>query len=329
MGWRMDQKRSASRLGRSLRKARRAASLTQTALGGLAGCEERTVRQSELGLGRCDLFLQMAALLGSAVTGRSLPSGEHLGARLLALRLRTGRSRRGLAAASGVSATTIAAMEAGRLGHLAALERVADALGAELVLAPANRGQTFYTGLATSSAWDSWSTPQSVLDLLYGVVGGGFDLDPCSLGRGVGRVDARRHFNRHDDGLAHQWFGNVYMNPPYGRVLVGWVTKAAIEVRQGRADLVIGLVPARTDTLWWHSWIAACADVWLLKRRLSFGDGMAPAPLPSALVLWGGTDAVRQGITRAFPDAWHVPLGRRPDPSAAAKGDDAPGPDQP
>ncbi len=309
----MSQERSASRLGRSLRKARRNASLTQAALGTLAGCDERTVRQSELGLGRADVFLRMAVALGCAVTGRSLPPGDHLGARLMALRIRTGRSRRGVAAACGVSATTITAIEDGRPGHLAAVERVADALGAGLVLASADHGQTFYTGLATSSAWDAWSTPQAVLDPLYGVLGGGFDLDPCSPGRCRCRVDARRHFDKDDDGLAHPWFGRVYMNPPYGRVLAGWVAKTATEVREGRADLVVGLVPARTDTLWWHTWVASCADVWLLRRRLSFGDGLAPAPFPSALALWGGTDGIRRLIGEAFPQAWHVALDRRPD----------------
>jgi transcriptional regulator with XRE-family HTH domain len=63
------------------------------------------------------------------VADRSLPPGEHLGARLLALRRRIGMSRRQLSAASQVCSTSIAELEAGRLGHLALVERVSQALG--------------------------------------------------------------------------------------------------------------------------------------------------------------------------------------------------------
>ena len=304
----MAQKRSASRLGRGLGAARRAAKLTQGTLALLVGCSERSVRQAEGGMGRTDLFFAMAAALGQTVVGRSLPPGGLLGERLLALRRRMGQSRRGLAAVSGVSAATIRAIEHGGLGHLAALERVADALRAGLVLAPAD-GAAFFTGPAASSAWDAWATPHAVLDLLYEVLADGFDLDPCSPGRGVSRVRARMHFDAADDGLALPWHGRVFMNPPYGRTISKWVAKAAREVGEGRAEMVIGLVPARTDTAWWHSSVAFRADVWLLKRRLAFGDGAACAPFPSAMVLWGGDDSVRCGICGAFPDAWNVPVG--------------------
>ena len=303
----MAQNRSASRLGRALVIARRKARLTQGALAVLVKCNERSVRQAESGMGRTDLFLEMAAALGQTVAGRSLPPGKLLGERLLALRRRTGQSR-GLAGVSGVGAATIRAIEHGGLGHLAALERVADALRAGLVLAPT--GSTpFFTGPAASSAWDAWATPQAVLDRLYEVLDDGFDLDPCSPGRGISRVRARVHFDEADDGLALPWHGSVFMNPPYGRGISKWVAKAANEVGEGRAEQVLGLVPARTDTAWWHSSVASRADVWLLKRRLAFGDGTTCAPFPSAMVLWGGDENVRVGICRAFPDAWNVPAG--------------------
>ena len=132
----MAQERSASRLGRALGMSRRKARLTQGALALLVGCNERSVRQADGGMGRTDRYLEMAAALGQTVAGRSLPPGELLGERLLALRRRTGQSHRGLAAASGVSAATIRAIEHGGLGHLAVLEHVADAFRAGFVIGP-------------------------------------------------------------------------------------------------------------------------------------------------------------------------------------------------
>ena len=98
----------------------------------------------------------------------------------------------------------------------------------------------------------------------------------------------------------------VYLNPPYGRELPKWIAKARREHEDGRAGLVVGLVPARTDTRWWHEDIAGHSDVWLLKGRLAFGDGAAPAPFPSALVVWGAGDPHREQISAAFSDAWLV-----------------------
>ncbi|MFC7551151.1 DNA N-6-adenine-methyltransferase [Pseudoroseomonas wenyumeiae] len=80
-----------------------------------------------------------------------------------------------------------------------------------------------------------------------------------------------------DDSLRLPWYGSVFMNPPYGRELPRWVAKARTEAEAGRASVVFGLIPARTDTRWWHDYIAAVADIWMLRGRLAFGDGTQPA----------------------------------------------------
>jgi phage N-6-adenine-methyltransferase len=281
--------------------------MTQTELAALGGCSVRSVRQAELGLTRVALFEELGRVLGQSVVGRALPAGETLGERLHTLRLRTGKSRRELAILTGVSATTLALIERGSSGNLVPLELVADALGAGLKLAPIGES-AFYTGAALSSAWDAWATPQIVLDRLYEVIGGGFDLDPCSPGRLQGRVQARTHFDAADDGLAQTWNGLVYVNPPYGRSIGQWTAKAREEVAAGRASMVVGLLPARTDTSWWHRDIADHAAVWLIKGRLAFGDGASAAPFPSALVLWGGSDIHRERMSTQFPNAWRVGL---------------------
>jgi transcriptional regulator with XRE-family HTH domain len=240
------------------------------------------------------------------IDGRSLPPGEHLGARLLALRLRTKTSRASLAEISGISRTTIAAIEAGQPGHLAALERLGEALGARLTLVRRGQPAAFYASVGTSSAWDAWASPQEVLDRLYAALGEGFDLDPCSPGRGRCRVRARRHLTEDDDGLSVPWHGRAFMNPPYGRHIAAWTAKARGEVEAGRCTLVIGLIPARTDTTWWHQDVADRGDIWLLKGRLSFGAGDQSAPFPSAIVAWGLKECDRLAMRAAFPEAWHL-----------------------
>lgn len=216
---------------------------------------------------------QLAALAGGSIRGLWQAEREHLGARILALRTRTGMSRSSLCDASGISRTMIAAIGAGRLGHLAAVECVGEFLGAGLTLAAIGEAAAFFSSAALSSAWDAWATPQQVLDRLYVALGGGFDLDPCSPGRGRSRVRAGMHLTDDDDGLRHAWRGTVYMNPPYGRDIAAWTAKARGEVGAGRASFVIGLLPARTGTRWWHDDVAAHCDIWLLKGRLAFGDG--------------------------------------------------------
>ena len=76
---------------------------------------------------------------------------------------------------------------------------------------------------------------------------------------------------------------------------------------------MIGLIPARTDTRWWHDHVAGLAHAWLLRGRLAFGDGTAPAPFPSAVVLWGGDVATIAKLSAAVREAHHVPPGGRSD----------------
>ncbi len=290
-----------------MRVARKALALTQVQLAARAGCNPRSVWAAELGQGHAGIYLRLAACCGMELAGRSLPPGDSLGARLHILRKRMRQSRRELAILSSVSQAAIADIEANRPGHLAILERLADGLGAGLTLVPAGQAASFFSMAAISSGVVDWASPPEILAKLYTVIGGGFDLDPCAAVRGRSKVRARVHYDADDDGLVHPWPGRVYMNPPYGRSIGQWTAKAAFEVASGRASLVVGLVPVRSDTQWWHASIAGQADAWLLKGRLSFGSGQNPAPFASALILWGATPVHRARMSQAFADAWHVP----------------------
>ena len=97
--------------------------------------------------------------------------------------------------------------------------------------------------------------------------------------------------------------GVVFVNPPYGRHLPAWIAKARAEVEHGNARVVIALIPARTDTSYWHQHRTQ-ADVYFLKGRLRFGDNSQSAPFPSALAIWGADAATLAKLDAAFPDAW-------------------------
>ena len=267
-----------------------------------------TVRQAERGHGSLLSFLSLAAVLEQEIGGRSLPPGGHLGGRLATMRDRRKWSRRTVAALAGISATTLAVLEQGAPVHLDTPVQVARVLGIRLCLHPVGHAPSFWSAAAISSTHDGWTTPPDVMECLYAVVGNPVDLDPCSPVRTGPKapVRARLRYTMADDGLDLPWIGTVYVNPPYGRTLPLWIAKARHEAESGRA-MVLALVPARTDTRWWHDHIAGRADVWLLKGRLAFGSGGQPAPFPSALVAWSAHEEHRTRMRTAFPDAWHVP----------------------
>jgi phage N-6-adenine-methyltransferase len=129
------------------------------------------------------------------------------------------------------------------------------------------------------SRTDLWATPWDFfreLDREFG-----FDLDVCAV---AANAKCARYFTPEADGLRQEWRGVCWMNPPYGREIGRWVTKALHASREGAA--VVALVPARTDTAWWHSAVMAAAEVRLVRGRLRFGDASHAAPFPSAVVVF-------------------------------------------
>lgn len=125
---------------------------------------------------------------------------------------------------------------------------------------------------------DDWGTPQGVFDELNKEFE--FTLDPAS-----NEINAKckRHFTSKEDGLAQSWKGErVWLNPPYGRTIGDWIKKAAT----GGADVVVSLLPARTDTKWFHEFIYGKAEIRFLKGRLRFGGSKNSAPFPSMVVVF-------------------------------------------
>lgn len=132
-----------------------------------------------------------------------------------------------------------------------------------------------------SSATDLWATPQKFFDELD--LEFHFTLDPCAT---IDNAKCEKFFTKEDDGLLQNWGGeNVFCNPPYGREIGKWVKKAYEESKKDET-LVVMLLPARTDTKWFHEWIYGKAEIRFLKGRLKFGDAKNSAPFPSMVVIY-------------------------------------------
>ncbi len=131
----------------------------------------------------------------------------------------------------------------------------------------------------TSSNTDEWATPQDLFNTLDATFH--FTLDPCATPE---NAKCAKFYTKDQDGLKQDWGGEViWCNPPYGREIGKWIQKCA-----EHRGVAVMLIPARTDTRWWHSYIDKNPDahVYFIKGRLKFGDGKNPAPFPSAIVVY-------------------------------------------
>jgi phage N-6-adenine-methyltransferase len=138
--------------------------------------------------------------------------------------------------------------------------------------------------LMFSSKTDLHGTPQDFFDKLDAVFN--FELDVCANKE---NAKCRFYFTEKDNGLLCQWthFNSYWMNPPYGRGIGEWIKKAYESASSDR--VIVCLLPARTDTKWFHEYCVKGA-VWFVKGRLKFGDAKNAAPFPSMVVQFGGRD---------------------------------------
>lgn len=132
-----------------------------------------------------------------------------------------------------------------------------------------------------SSETDKWATPIDFFNTLDEEFH--FTLDPCCL---PSSAKCDNYYTEEDDGLSQPWHGRVFMNPPYGRVIGHWIKKASDEVACGNAEIVVCLLPARTDTRWFHDYIYNKAETRFIKGRLKFGGAKNSAPFPSMVVIF-------------------------------------------
>lgn len=134
-----------------------------------------------------------------------------------------------------------------------------------------------------SSKTDLWATPQDFFDALDKEFR--FETDVCALPE---NAKCAHYFTPVQDGLAQEWTGVCWCNPPYGRKIGDWVKKAAESAKAGA--VVVMLLPARTDTRWFHDYIYGKAEIRFVKGRLKFGGAPANAPFPNMVVVFRKED---------------------------------------
>ncbi len=129
-----------------------------------------------------------------------------------------------------------------------------------------------------SSATDMWETPTAFFRALDAEFH--FTIDVCAVPE---NAKCKEFYTPEQDGLAQNWEGVCWCNPPYGREIGKWVEKAA-----GAGCTVVMLLPARTDTAWFHDYIYGRAEVRFIRGRLKFGDSRNSAPFPSMVAVFRG-----------------------------------------
>ena len=136
---------------------------------------------------------------------------------------------------------------------------------------------TINQGLMTSNT-DLWSTPRDFFDDYNAIYQ--FDVDVCATAE---NALCAKFYSPEDNGLSKEWHGVCWMNPPYGREIIKWMKKAYESSLHGAT--VVCLVPARTDTAWWHDY-AMKGNIEFIRGRLKFGSSKNSAPFPSAVVVF-------------------------------------------
>jgi phage N-6-adenine-methyltransferase len=134
-----------------------------------------------------------------------------------------------------------------------------------------------------SSKKDTWGTPWKLFNELSAQYGP-FDLDVCALPE---NAKCPNFFSPEQDGLSQVWRGKCWCNPPYSRQITAWLDKAVREVGEYHAKRVVCLLPARTDTKWWHDLVVPFAsDIKFLRGRVKFQGSKNSAPFPSCIVVF-------------------------------------------
>lgn len=130
------------------------------------------------------------------------------------------------------------------------------------------------TKVMFSSVSDEWNTPKSLFNQLDKEFH--FDSDPCPSS-----VPLKK-------GLKNEWGKRVFVNPPYSDIK-NWVQMCwgHVNLNDG-VDVVVLLIPSRTDTKYWHEYVMKAKEIRFIKGRLKFSGHKNSAPFPSAVVVFGG-----------------------------------------
>lgn len=130
---------------------------------------------------------------------------------------------------------------------------------------------------------DKWSTPQDFFAHLNDEFH--FDIDVCATNE---NAKCERYFTEEQDGLKQEWIGTVWCNPPYSK---GEIPKWLKKAHASRCTTVM-LLPASTDTAWFHDYVLGRAEIRFVRGKLKFGGSKWTARFPSMVCIFrnGGSN---------------------------------------
>jgi len=144
-----------------------------------------------------------------------------------------------------------------------------------------HNSELFRNGQYERSGSDYWLTPPDILKSLKARFGELFD--PCPR---LPSFDGLMM----DDWPLDKW---IYVNPPYSKIKE-WSKKCYTEYTKGCN--IIMLIPARTDTRYFHQWIHPHAKIEFIKGRIKYlnpitNKSEGSAPFPSIFCIYNNETA--------------------------------------
>lgn len=143
--------------------------------------------------------------------------------------------------------------------------------------------------IANNSGDNEWYTPSEYIEAARTVMGS-IDLDPASNDYANQTVKAGEYYTEDDDGLAHEWFGNIWMNPPYSaRLIKPFIDKLIAS----NFEQAVVLVNNATDTAWFRQLTERASAIVFTTGRIRFQkfDGAVGAPLQGQAFIYCGSNA--------------------------------------
>lgn len=135
-----------------------------------------------------------------------------------------------------------------------------------------------------STGKDDWETPP----LLFSNLNKKFNF-VIDAAANDNNAKTSRYFTEKTNGLTQEWNDTTWVNPPYGRSIIQWVAKAYLESVTNDI-VVVMLLPARTDTKWFHDYVMLAHEIWFMRGRIKFVGAKSSAPFPSMIVVFYGRE---------------------------------------
>lgn len=144
--------------------------------------------------------------------------------------------------------------------------------------------------VSNNSGENEWYTPKCYIQSAR-LVMGSIDLDPASSEIANQTVNANLFYSQEEDGLSKEWFGNVWMNPPYSQPLIFEFISKLVE--SNKVNQAIVLVNNGTETQWGQLLLNNSSAVCFHQSRIRFIDkygNLGQAPLQGQMICYIGSE---------------------------------------